>query len=302
MKKIFAFFLILLTITACSKTTSTVKKDDKIQKLREYDESKELAGPKRKIVIGKVKNETRFGNKRLGDIAKDVLIAEFSKTNKFIVLEREDLDAVMEETEFSNALGQGIISGQQQFLDAEYVIVGSITKYAVNTTGSSKIISKSKEQRAEVAIDIKVIDVRTGKVWSELGEGYSTVKYGTTFGVGTSGGYDESLEQEAFRAATIDSMENIIERIDKTPWSAKVAKAYSNKIIINSGKISNLKLGTKLDVFKQGEKIEFEGEFLGYIEEKKGTAKIIDYMGEDAAIAVFDGEKFDLPAVVKIKR
>lgn len=148
MKKIFAFFLILLTITACSKTTSTVKKDDKIQKLREYDESKEQAGPKRKIVIGKVKNETRFGNKRLGDIAKDVLIAEFSKTNKFIVLEREDLDAVMEETEFSNALGQGIISGQQQFLDAEYVIVGSITKYAVNTTGSSKIISKSKEQRS----------------------------------------------------------------------------------------------------------------------------------------------------------
>ncbi|WP_372712588.1 CsgG/HfaB family protein [Ilyobacter sp.] len=302
MKKFFAVFLMLLTLAGCGKTTSSVKKDDKIQKLREYDEAKAQPGPKRKIVIGKVKNETRFGNKRLGDIAKDVLISEFSKTNRFIVLEREDLDSVMEETEFSNALGQGSIAGQQQFLDAEYVIVGSITKYAVNTTGSSKIISKSKEQRAEVAIDLKVIDVRTGKVWSELGEGYSTVKYGTTLGVGTSGGYDESLEQEAFRAATINSMENIIDRIDKTPWSAKVAKAYSNKIIINSGKMSNLELGTKLDVFKQGEKIEFEGEFLGYIEEEIGTAKIVDYMGEDASIAIFDGEKFELPAVVKIRR
>ncbi|WP_319370770.1 CsgG/HfaB family protein [uncultured Ilyobacter sp.] len=302
MKKIFLVFLMLLTAAGCGKTTSTVKKDNKIQKLREYDEAESQAGPKRKIVIGKVKNETRFGNKRLGDIAKDVLISEFSKTNKFIVLEREDLDAVMEETEFSNALGQGIIADQQQFLDAEYVIVGSITKYAVNTTGSSKIISKSKEQRAEVAIDIKVIDVRTGKVWSELGEGYSTIKYGTTLGVGTSGGYDESLEQEAFRAAAINSMENIIERISKTPWSAKVAKAYSNRIIITSGKMSNLEIGTKLDVFKQGEKIEFEGEFLGYIEEKIGTAKIVDYMGEDAAVAAFDGERFDLPAVVKIRR
>lgn len=302
MKKIFAAFLMFLTLAGCSKTTSTVKKDDKIQKLREYDESQVQKGLKRKIVIGKVKNETRFGNKRLGDIAKDVLISEFSKTNRFIVLEREDLNSVMEETEFSTALGQGIIAGQQQFLDAEYVIVGSITKYSVNTTGSSKIISKSKEQRAEVAIDIKVIDVRTGKVWSELGEGYSTVKYGTTLGVGTSGGYDESLEQEAFRAATINAMENIIDRIDKTPWSAKVAKVYSNKIIINSGKISNLEIGTKLDLFKQGEKIEFQGELLGYIEEEIGTAKIVDYMGEDASIAVYDGKKFDLPAVVKIRR
>ncbi len=302
MKKIFTAILILLTFAGCGKTTSTVKKDNKIQKLREYEEENVQVGPKRKIVIGKVKNETRFGNKRLGDIAKDVLISEFSKTNRFVVLEREDLDSVMEETEFSNALGQGSIAGQQQFLDAEYVIVGSVTKYAVNTTGSSKIISKSKEQRAEVAIDIKIIDVRTGKTWSELGEGNSTVKYGTTLGVGTSGGYDESLEQEAFRAATINAMENIIERIDKTPWTAKVAKTYSNKIIINAGKMSNLEMNTKLDVFKQGEKIEFEGEFLGYVEEKIGTAKVIDYLGEDAAIAAFDGKSFNLPAVVKIKR
>jgi curli biogenesis system outer membrane secretion channel CsgG len=302
MKKSFIAFFILLTFIGCSRTDSTVKKDDKIQKLREYEEENAQTGPKRRIVVGKIKNETRFGNKRMGDIAKDVLISEFSKTNRFIVLEREDLDSVMEETEFSNSLGQGSISGEQQFLDAEYVIVGSVTKYAVNTTGSSKIISKSKEQRAEVAIDIKIIDVRTGKIWSELGEGNSTVKYGTTFGVGTSGGYDESLEQEAFRAATIDAMENIILRIDKTPWSAKVAKVYSNKIIINAGKLSNLEINTKLDVYKQGEKIEFQGEFLGYIEEKIGTAKIVDYMGEDAAIASFDGKSFTLPAVVKLKR
>ena len=187
-------------------------------------------------------------------------------------------------------------------MDAEYIIVGAITKYAVNTTGKSKIISKSKEQRAEVALDVKIINVLTGDVWAELGEGYATVKYGTTLGIGTTGGYDESLEQEAFRAATINAMENIIARIDASPWSAKVVKVYPKKIYINAGNQSNLEIGTKLDVYKQGERIEFEGKFLGFVEDKVGEAKVTDYFGEDAAIAEYKGDAFNTPAVVKLRK
>lgn len=301
MRKLLLSLIVGLVLVGCGETTSKVRKDDKIQDLREYKQETTV-GPKRRIVVSKVKNETRFGSERLGNIATDVMQSEFSKSNRFVVLERADLDAIIQETEFSNNLGQGKIAGQQQFLDAEYVIVGAITKYAVNTTGKSKIISKSKEQRAEVALDVKVINVLTGDVWAELGEGYATVKYGTTFGVGTTGGYDESLEQEAFRAATVDAMENIIARIDSSPWSAKVVKAESRRIYINAGNQSNLKIGTKLDVYKQGEKIEFEGKFLGFVENKVGKAKVVDYLGEDAAIAEYDGDSFNTPAVVKLRK
>ncbi len=301
MKKILACLMVGLLLVGCSGTTSKVRKDDKIQDLRDYNQTNTI-GPKRRIVVSKVKNETRFGNERLGNIATDVLQSEFSKSNRFVVLERADLDAIIEETEFSSNLGQGKIAGQQQFLDAEYVIVGAITKYAVNTTGKSKLISKSKEQRAEVALDVKVINVLTGDVWAELGEGYSTIKYGTTLGVGTSGGYDESLEQEAFRAATIDAMEKIIAKIDTTPWSANVVRADSNRIYINAGNQSNLEIGTKLDVYKQGDRIEYDGKFLGYVETKVGEAKVVDYLGEDAAIAEYKGDAVNLPAVVKLKK
>jgi len=301
MKKVMLCLMLGLVLLGCGGTTSKVRKDDKIQDLRAYDQEITL-GPKRRIVISKVKNETRFGNERLGNIATDVMQSEFSKSNRFLVLERADLDAIVQETEFSSTLGQGNIAGQQQFLDAEYVIVGAITKYAVNTTGSSKLISKSKEQRAEVALDVKIINVLTGDVWAELGEGFATVKYGTTLGVGTTGGYDESLEQEAFRAATINAMENIIARVDSSPWSAKVVRADSNKIYINAGAQSNLQVGTKLDVFKQGEKIEYNGRFLGFVENKVGEAKVVDYLGEDAAIAEYEGSSFDTPAVVKLRK
>ena len=84
------------------------------------------------------------------------------------MLEREDLDTVMEELAFSDSLGQKSLLARQKFLDTDYIVVGSVTKYALNTTGNKSIISKSKEQRAEVVIELKVIDVLMEKFGLKL--------------------------------------------------------------------------------------------------------------------------------------
>jgi curli biogenesis system outer membrane secretion channel CsgG len=301
-RKLFIIALLGLTLVGCSNSgKSTVKKDDKIQKMRDYDSVDGVISPKRKVVIAEFKNQTRFGSRRLGDSLVDVLTTELTKSNRFIVLEREDLSKVMQEINFSNTLGQGKLASERKFQDADYVITGAITKYSVNTTGNKGIVSKSKTQRAEISFDMKMIDVRTGEVvLSEQGEGVAEVKYGTTLGVGTTGGYDEGLEQEAFRAAAIDVLDNIIETVDKSPWVANIAKISGNKLYINAGKKSNLELGTKLYVYKQGDKIEFNGKFLGFEEIKMGKAEVVDYLGEDGAILEYKGEDFTLPGIVKL--
>jgi curli biogenesis system outer membrane secretion channel CsgG len=294
--------MVIFIFSACSGTSSRLRKDEKISKLREYETEKLLLGPKKRIAVASFKNETRFGDRRLGNSVTDVFITELSKTGRFTVLEREAVDKLLQETEFSTTLGQGGIAPEQQFLDADYIITGAITKYGVNTVGKKKIISSSKEQRAEVTVDVKMVDVRTGEViFSETGEGVAAIKYGTTLGLGTSGGYDESLEQEAFRASAIKVMDNIVETVDKRPWSAVVVKYSGNKIYINSGMKSNLKLGTKLDVYRFGDKIEYRGKFLGYEEEKVGIAVITDYLGEDASIASYKGKTFRAPGIVKLE-
>ena len=303
-KKIFIVAILALTLGACSnKGESNVRKDDKIQKMRDYDSVEGVVSPKRKVVIAEFKNQTRFGSRRLGNNLTDVITTELVKSNRFIVLEREDLAKVMQEINFSNTLGQGQLASERKFQDADYVITGAITKYSVNTTGNKGILSSSKTQRAEISFDMKMINVRTGEVvLSDQGEGVSDVEYGTTLGIGTTGGYDEGLEQEAFRAAAIDVMDNIIETVDKTPWMANVAKISGKKLYINAGKKSNLEIGTKLGVYKQGEKIEFNGKFLGFEENKVGEAKVIDYLGEDAAILEYKGEVFSIPGVVKLMK
>jgi len=303
-KKLLIVALLALTLGACSKDgVSNVRKDNKIQSMRDYDSVQGVVSPKRKVVIAEFKNQTRFGSRRLGNNLTDVITTELVKSNRFIVLEREDLDTVMQEINFSNTLGQGQLASERKFQDADYVITGAITKYSVNTTGNKGIVSSSKTQRAEISFDMKMINVRTGEVvLSDQGEGVSDVEYGTTLGVGSTGGYDEGLEQEAFRAAAIDVMDNIIKTVDRTPWMANVAKISGNKLYINAGQKSNVEIGTKLGVYKQGQKIEFNGKFLGFEENKVGEAEVVDYLGEDAAILEYKGETFSIPGVVKLMK
>ncbi|MBR8702014.1 hypothetical protein IX317_001933 [Fusobacterium sp. DD29] len=300
MRKILIALALCIFAVGCSDVRSTIKKEDTIEKLRDYDVARENIAPKRRIVIGKIKNYSRFGTQRTDSITKDILVSEFSKSGRFNVLEREDLDAVMEELAFSNSLGQKSILPRQKFLDSDFVVVGSVTKYELNTTGSQSIISKNKEQRAEAAIELKIIDVLNGKVWSETGEGSSTVSFGTVLGTGTYGSYG-SLEKEAFRAAVIDGVEKIVKDIDKLPWTAAVIKKTPGTIIINSGAENNLKLGTQVNVYKQGAPVEYRGELLGYEETLVGTATVKSYIETNAATLDYKGVDFSVPAVVKLK-
>lgn len=302
MKKYISIFLTTLLLVGCSsrEVRSSVKKEDNISNLRDYNTYKKNLAPKRRVVIGKVKNYSRFGTQRTDSITKDILVSEFSNSGRFNVLERDDLDSVMEELAFSNSLGEKSILAKQKFLDTDFVVVGSVTKYELNTTGSSSLFSKSKEQRAEAVIELKVIDVLNGKVWTETGEGSSSVKFGTVLGAGTYGSYG-SLEQEAFRAAVIQGVEKIVNKIDSMPWTAAVVQKTGSKIIINSGSSNNLQIGTQMNVYKQGKAIEYRGEVLGYEENLVGTAVVEDYIGTDAATLRYNGVDFSLPAVVKLK-
>lgn len=301
-RNIAGMIFISLLLLSCGKTgvESNIKKDDKVVSLREYNTLKENTLPKRRVVIGKVKNYSRFGTQRTDITTKDILASEFSNSGRFNVLERSDLDSVIEELAFSNTLGEKSLLSRQKFLDTDFVVIGSVTKYALNTTGNKSLFSKSKEQKAEVVIELKVIDVTNGKVWIETGEGSSSVTFGTVLGAGTYGSYT-SLEEEAFRAAVIQGVEKIVQKLDSMPWSASIVKKSGNTIIINSGANSNLKLGTEMEVYKIGAPIEYRGEILGYEEERVGNAVVTNYIGEEAASLRYDGKNFTVPGIVKIK-
>lgn len=303
MKKLITTIALVSIMLACSSGEVKVEKDNKIESLREYNEDTTLVAPKRKIAIASFNNNTALAeNRKVGENLADIMYTELNKTGRFIVFERGAVDKIMQEVNFSNTLGEGRVAEVQQLKDADFIITGAITKYAVATTGKKGITSTKKEQSAEVLFDMRIVDVHSGKVISaDSGEGKATRETGTNFGVGTTGGYDETVESDALRAAVIKAVENIVAQVDKTPWSANVVKVNGGEIYINAGARSNLPIGTELAVYRQGEAIVYEGELLGYEETAVGTATVSRYLGEDAAICTYNGKFFSGKGLVRLK-
>lgn len=271
-----------------------------MNKIKNYDISKENISPRRRIAIGNIKNYSRFGTQRTDTIVKNILVAELSKTGRFNILKRSELNSILEELAFSKTYSLNDIVAKQKFLNADYIITGDVIKYEINTLGSKTLFSNSKEQQAQATIELEVIDILNGKVWSKIGKGVASYAYDVNLDLRNYGSYG-GLEQEAFTAAVFDGVEKIIKEMDKYPWSAIIIKKNGKNIIINSGLDDNLNLGTNLNVYKQGEPVMYRGELLGYEETIVGTAVVKSYLGENAAVLEYKGVDFSLPAVVKLK-
>lgn len=300
MKKLVFFILLCICLIGCNRLESKVERNNKLNKIKNYDISKENISPRRRIAIGNIKNYSRFGTQRTDTIVKNILVAELSKTGRFNILKRSELNSILEELAFSKTYSLNDIVAKQKFLNVDYIITGDVIKYEINTLGSKTLFSNSKEQQAQATIELEVIDILNGKVWSKIGKGVASYAYDVNLDLGNYGSYG-GLEQEVFTAAVFDGVEKIIKEMDKYPWTAIIIKKNGKNIIINSGLDDNLNLGTNLNVYKQGEPVMYRGELLGYEETIVGTAVVKSYLGENAAVLEYKGVDFSLPAVVKLK-
>ncbi len=299
--KLLLLALSLSILTSCAARKVVVKVENKPVVAAYAAET--MSGPKKKIAVTTFENNTRFGKRRLGQNISDILITELTKTGRFIVLERSRVDDIMSQVALSQA---GITSGnleQVELLDTDYIITGAVSKYAVSTAGNSNLFTQSKIQKATVAVDVRIIDVRTGEVLlAETGAGMAQKEFSRVLGMGSSGGYDESLEADAFRAAVVRLMENIVKTLDQRPWSCNVVKISDNKLYLDAGKKSHLTLGMELSLYQLGEKItDLSGKLIGYEEENLGTVRVERFIGENGAVAIYDGlHPLSLPLVCRL--
>ena len=112
---------------------------------------------------------------------RDMLVTELFGSKRFIVLERADLDAVLVEQEFANSARAGdatrIPLGQLE--GAELIVLGAITSFDAGTDqvwipipftfGDDDIgVANLRFARGSIAMDLRVIDARTGRVLSAV--------------------------------------------------------------------------------------------------------------------------------------
>ncbi len=212
---------------------------------------------KRKVAIVRFSNETQYGkgvfydkeNDPMAKQALDNLSGKLASSGKFILLERADLDKIMEEGSLSG-------SGYRN-IGADYIIVGSITEFGRKNVGDANLISRSKMQIAEAAVTVRLIDVSTGLIiYSEEAKGEAEVKTKTTLGVGGSADYDATLSDKAISAAVSKLVENIINNCLDRPWKAYFLAVEGDDIFITGGASQGLSVGDAFIVKEKGKSVK----------------------------------------------
>jgi hypothetical protein len=111
---------------------------------------------------------------------------------------------------------------------------------------------------------------------ADSGAGIYEKKVGSVLGMGTKAAYDTDLRDGALRDALTKAMVNMMKQLESQPWKGKIAKVAGNKLYINAGKKTGLKVGDRLDVYRVGEDIidPDTHQKLGTTEDKIGQAII----------------------------
>ena len=293
MKKLKLLAAVVMFTAACAPSKTV--KQQQATSVRETEEvESKYTGPKRRIGVVEFENKSAYGQGRLGTAASDILVTELVKSGKFIVVERDRMNKIMEEQKLQS---QGLTDPQTvarigQVMGLEAIVVGSVSQFGVKKEGSDYLLTQTKRQVADVTVDIRLTDVQSGQViLADSGKGMAKSSKGSFLGMGTKGGYDETLEGEALRAALVQFVANIASQLNKKPWSCMIAAVASEQLYLNAGPDSGVLPGMKLDCFRQGSEIRDPRSNLviGHVEDYLGRAEVTGPCGDsgDCAKAQF---------------
>jgi curli biogenesis system outer membrane secretion channel CsgG len=235
----------------------TVEDQPKISKTVEAKKVEIKSGLKRKVAVGRFTNETKYGQSffldkgqdRIGKQALDILSNKLNETDRFILLERADLDKIQKELDMAQL---GVTKNS-----ADYLIIGSVTEFGRKETGEVGVFSRTKKQLAFAKVHIRLVEVATGQIlYSEEGTGEAFSEAGTVMGVGDQAGYDSAINDKALDAAITNLASNIIENLLNKPWKSYVLAKEGNMYLVAGGKSQGIKLGELFDIVENGKQVK----------------------------------------------
>lgn len=218
-KSIRIFALKALIVTVMTGCATESHRTLEVQKVASYDTT--YVGKKTVIVVGKFQNRSSYlrglfssDNDRLGNQSKTILKTHLQQSNRFTVVDRENLSEISYESNLGNL--------QQNIAGARYAVTGDVTEFGRKVTGDRAlfgILGAGKKQTAYAKVSINIVDVVTSEiVYSTQGAGEYELSNREILGTGGRAGYDATLNGKVLNLAILEVVNNIIRDIDNGNW------------------------------------------------------------------------------------
>lgn len=206
----------LLALAGCATESSRSVQVEKVQSA-----ATPYAGARVPISVGKFDNRSSFmrgvfsdGVDRLGSQAKTTLIAHLQQSQRFSVLDRENMAETSQEAKL-----QGTV---QTLKGASYVVTGDITEFGRKEVGDMQlfgILGRGKSQVAYAKVTLNIVNSLTSEVvYSVRGAGEYELSNREVLGFGGTASYDATLNGKVLDLAMREAVNNLVTGKDSGQW------------------------------------------------------------------------------------
>ena len=267
-------------------------------------------GAKPRVAILEFKNKAShytWSWYEAGRQAQDMLVTELVKSGKYRVIEREQLQAIMQEKHLSLSGDIDPKTAIQfgKMLGVEYLIAGAVTELGVTDRNASVpggllrgIPSVSvRSQKMEAALDARAFSTSTGEiVWADTAKDETSDS--SVYVAGAGGGANDRNKVDKLMRPVVQKLAASLAKAslsssglggagDASGVVGKIAKADGGTLYVNAGSEAGVMEGDEFAVYRVGEQIKDPdtGEVLGANEMKVGRVKITSVKGPRLSIA-----------------
>ncbi len=244
---------------------------------------------KKKIVIAHFDDRTTHSEEVFGDWVAEKLIKEVNRRSQRILF--VDYQTVKEFLEMKGVVLTDLETPKVLHLLNEVfgihaLVVGELSGPYVFTTKASK--GQEETASAIIKIETKLVDTFSGKTLKNLSANNPVIA------TKEKGSFSEEKSKiRAIDLAISDLSRSVSRELDGLDWFCRVAKVDGEEVYINAGKLTGIKVGDVMEVFRPGGP--------GEKEEIKGKIQILAWFGIDASIAkMIQGQKPDVNDILKI--
>ena len=174
-------------------------------------------GQRTLIAVGKFDNRSSFmrgifsdGVDRLGSQSKTILIAQLQQTNRFNVLDRDNMSELKQESDYKK---QG-----QNIKGADFIITGDVTEFGRKEVGDHQlfgIVGRGKTQVAYAKVTLNVVNIATSEVvYSTQGAGEFSLSNREVLGFGGTASYDATLNGKVLDLAMREAVERLVAGVE----------------------------------------------------------------------------------------
>lgn len=206
----------ILAVAGCATESSRTVQVEKVQSA-----AVPYAGARTPVSVGKFDNRSSFmrgvfsdGVDRLGSQAKTTLISHLQQSQRFAVLDRENMAETSQEAKLQGTA--------QTLRGASYVVTGDITEFGRKDVGDMQLfglLGRGKAQVAYAKVTLNIVNSLTSEVvFSARGAGEYELSNREVLGFGGTAGYDSTLNGKVLDLAMREAVNNLVTGKDTGQW------------------------------------------------------------------------------------